>query len=93
MDSSRKKEEAKRSIMLRPGDFMDDKQFKEIIERLDKLTRIVALSNTKGLTSTERISLLHQAGFAPREIADMLNTTPNVVSVTLSLMRKKGMKK
>jgi len=72
---------------------MDDKQFKEIIERLDKLTRIVAISNTRGLTSTDRIILLDQAGFAPREIADMINTTPNVVSVTLSLRRKKEKKK
>jgi DNA-directed RNA polymerase specialized sigma24 family protein len=72
---------------------MDDKQFKEIIERLDKLTRIIAISNTRGLTSTDRIILLHQVGFAPREIADMLNTTSNVVSVTLSLRRKKEMTK
>jgi len=72
---------------------MDDKQFKEIIERLDKLTRVVAISNTRGLTSTDRIILLSQAGFPPREIADMLNTTPNVVSVTLSLRRKKEIKK
>lgn len=72
---------------------MDDKQFREIIERLDKLTRIVAISNTRGLTSTDRIILLNQAGFAPKEIADMLNTTSNVVSVTLSLRRKKEMKK
>jgi DNA-directed RNA polymerase specialized sigma24 family protein len=75
--------------MPKYGDFMDDKQFKEIVERLDKLIRIVAISNTRGLTSTDRIILLHQAGFAPREIADMLNTTSNVVSVTLSLRRKK----
>lgn len=72
---------------------MDDKQFKEIIERLDKLTRVVAISNTRGLTSTDRIILLSQAGFPPREIADMLNTTPNVVSVTLSLRRKKEIRK
>jgi DNA-directed RNA polymerase specialized sigma24 family protein len=72
---------------------VDDKQFKEIIERLDKLTRVVAISNTKGLPSTDRMILLYQAGFAPREIADMLNTTPNVVSVTLSLWRKKEIRK
>jgi hypothetical protein len=72
---------------------MDDKQFKEIIERLDKLTRVVAISNTRGLTSTDRIILLSQAGFRPTEIADMLNTTSNVVSVTLSLRRKKEKRK
>jgi DNA-binding CsgD family transcriptional regulator len=79
--------------MFRKGDSMNDRQFKEIIERLDKLTRVVAISNTKGLTSTERIILLSQAGFQPKEIADMLNTTPNVVSVTLSLRRKKEARK
>lgn len=78
--------------MSRHGDVMDDKQFKELMERLDKLTRVVAISNTRGLTSTDRIILLSQAGFRPREIADMLNTTSNVVSVTLSLRRKKEIK-
>lgn len=72
---------------------MDDKQFKEIIERLDKLTRVVAISNTRGLTSTDRILLLSQVGFRPIEIADMLNTTSNVVNVTLSLRRKKELRK
>jgi len=79
--------------MPRQGDFMEDKQFKEIVKRLDKLIQIVALSSTKGLTSTEKISLLHQAGFAPKEIADILGTTSNVVNVRLSEMRKRGFKK
>jgi len=69
---------------------MEDKQFEEITEKLDRLIRIVALSSTRGLTLTEKISLLHQAGFAPREIADILATTQNVVNVKLSVMRKKG---
>jgi DNA-directed RNA polymerase specialized sigma24 family protein len=79
--------------MLKQGDFVEDKQFKEITERLDKLIRIVALSSTKGLTSTESISVLHQAGFAPKDIADILGTTSNVVNVRLSEMRKRGFKK
>jgi len=74
--------------MLRQGDFMEDKQFEEIRDRLDKLIRIVALSSTKGLTSTESISMLHQAGFPPKEIADIIGTTSNVVNVRLSEMRK-----
>jgi hypothetical protein len=72
---------------------MEDRQFKEIIERLDKLIRIVALSSIKGLTSTEKISLLHQAGFGPKDIADIVGTTSNVVNVRLSEMRKRGLKK
>jgi hypothetical protein len=79
--------------MSRQGDVMDDKQFEEIKTRFDKLIRIVALSSIKGLTSTDGIFMLHQAGFAPREIADIIGTTSNVVNVRLSEMRKRGVKK
>jgi len=72
---------------------MEDKQLNEITERLDKLIRIVALSSTQGLTQTEKISLLDQAGFTPKEIAEILATTSNVVNVRLSEMRKRGLKK
>ena len=68
---------------------MDDKQLKEITNRLDKLTRIIAATSTQGLTMTERIHLLHSTGFAPKEIADILGTSSNVVNVRLSEMRKK----
>jgi len=68
---------------------VEDKQLNEITERLDKLIHIVALSSTRGLTLTERISLLHQAGFSPKEIADILGTTSNVVNVRLSEMRRR----
>lgn len=72
---------------------MENNQLKGIEERLDKLIRIVALSSTKGLTLTDRILLLHQAKFAPKEIADILGTTSNVVNVRLSEMRKRRVKK
>ena len=79
--------------MSRQGDVMNDTQFEEIKTRLDKLIRIVALSSTKGLTSTDSIFMLHQAGFAPKEIADIIGTTSNVVNVRLSEMRKREVKK
>lgn len=68
---------------------MEEERFNEIAKRLDKLIRIVALSSTKGYTSTERISLLSQAGFGPKEIAEMIGTSQNVVNVRLSEMRKR----
>jgi DNA-directed RNA polymerase specialized sigma24 family protein len=68
---------------------MEAKQFQEIIERLDKLIRIVALTNTKDMTSSEKIMLLNRAGFGPKEIAEIIGTSQNVVNVRLSLMRKK----
>jgi hypothetical protein len=61
----------------------------EIIDKLDKLTRVVALSSTRGLTMTERISILAKCGFRPIEIAGIVGTTSNVVNVRLSQLRKK----
>jgi DNA-directed RNA polymerase specialized sigma24 family protein len=68
---------------------MEDKQLKEITQRLDKLARIIALTNTQDLTMTERIHLLNNVGFSPTEIANILGTSANVVNVRLSEMRKK----
>lgn len=68
---------------------MDEKQFNEFTKRLDRLIRIVALSSTKGYTSIEKISLLSQAGFGPKEIAEIIGTTQNVVNVRLSEIRKR----
>ncbi len=67
---------------------MDEKQLREITDRLDKIMRLVALSNTSGLTTTERIRGLAKCGFRPIEIAEILGTTTNVVNVRLSEMRK-----
>jgi DNA-directed RNA polymerase specialized sigma24 family protein len=78
---------------LKQGDFVEEQQFNEITERLDKLIRIVALLGTKDLTSTEKIYLLNQAGLAPKEIAEIVGTTQNVVNVRLSERRKRRRKK
>jgi len=69
---------------------MEEKLAAQIMERLDKLIRIIALSSTQSLTLTDRIRLLHRAGFRPSEIADILGTTSNVVNVRLSEMRRRG---
>lgn len=67
---------------------MDEKQLNEILQRLDALIKIVALSSMRDMTSTAKIALLSQAGFAPKDIAEILNTSQNVVNVRLSEMRK-----
>jgi len=69
---------------------MEKESVDQIVERLDKLIRVVALSSTQSLTLTDRIHLLHRAGFRPSEIADILGTTSNVVNVRLSEMRRRG---
>lgn len=67
---------------------MEEKQLQQILKKMDGLIKIVALSSMKDMTSTAKIALLSQAGFAPKDIADILNTSQNVVNVRLSEMRK-----
>jgi DNA-binding CsgD family transcriptional regulator len=68
---------------------VEDKQFKLIVEKLDTLIRIMALSGTKEMTSSEKIALLHKAGISSKDIAEIIGTSQNVVNVRLSQMRKK----
>jgi DNA-binding CsgD family transcriptional regulator len=61
----------------------------EISMKFDKLIRLSALNVVKDLkTQKEQISVLSDANFKPKEIADILRTTSNTVSVTLTEIRK-----
>ena len=59
---------------------------------LDRLTNVLSLMLVKGLKQADAIQLLKRAGFAPKDIAALLGTTPNTVSVTI-LQAKKNSKK
>jgi DNA-directed RNA polymerase specialized sigma24 family protein len=68
---------------------MDEKQFKEIISRLDLITRLLALNMVKNLkTQKDKILTLDSFGLKPKEIANYLGTTINTLNVTLSEARK-----
>jgi len=70
---------------------MEDKaSFKEIVDRLDKVIRLLAISIALGKKQNEQIELLNDAGFKPKEIADILGTTGNTVRVALSQIRRKS---
>ena len=60
----------------------------EVLERienkLDRISRLIALQSTATLKQTPAIQLLANAGFDRQTIAELLHTTPNTVSVTLS---------
>ncbi len=64
----------------------------ELVNRLNILIRLVALGLCQNKGQREQISFLSSVGIAPKEIAEILGTTSNTVSVTLSGMRrvKKG---
>ena len=67
----------------------DDEEVLERIERkLDQMYRLAALWITTGLKQAPAIQLLASAGTDRNLIAEILHTTPNTVSVTLSTMKK-----
>ena len=67
---------------------MDEKNEKRILSELEKISKLLALNLIKGLNQREQIETLSGAGFQPREIAEIIETTPNTVSVTLAKSRR-----
>ncbi len=65
---------------------------KEILDRLDTLIRLSALSACGDKSQKEKIQLLASVGMQPKAIAELLGTTANTVNVTLSGLRKKKKK-
>ena len=61
-----------------------------ILDKIDKIVRILAVLATKGMKQREQIALLHQAGLQPKDIADLLGTSANTVRVELVALRKSG---
>lgn len=53
-----------------------------------RLLRILGLMLVQERQQSEQIGLLGRAGFRPSEIAALLGTTPNTVSVELSNQRR-----
>jgi CRP-like cAMP-binding protein len=59
-----------------------------ILDRLDRLIRLLSTIATKDLAQKEQIALLSKLGFQPKEIADFIGSTPHSVSVRLSELKK-----
>jgi DNA-binding NarL/FixJ family response regulator len=63
---------------------VNDDVLNRIESKLDQMLRMAALSMTNNMKQGPAIQLLYAAGLDRRVIAELLNTTPNTVSVTLS---------
>lgn len=61
--------------------------FDEMAARLLGLIAVRGIPS-KGLPKMEQIAVLNKAGFTPKEIAEMINSTPNAVRVSLFAIRK-----
>ena len=60
----------------------------EVAHKLDVLISLMAISILGEKTQKQQIDLLGRAGLAAKEIAGLVGTTPNTVSVTLSKLRR-----
>ncbi len=72
---------------------MDNNQFSEISKKFDLVITFLALNLVKDAkTQKEKIVTLSALGLKPAQIAGLLGTTSNTVSVALSGVKKKGKK-
>jgi len=62
----------------------------DVVDELRKVKRLLSILVTKGLKQREQIDALSRVGFSPKEIAELIGTTANTVSVTLAQMRKQA---
>ena len=60
----------------------------EILDELRKVTRLLSVIATHGLSQRDQIAALARVGFTPKQTAELLGTTANTVSVYLSGIRK-----
>ena len=68
---------------------MNDANMQLLLGKLDAIIKLLVIDVTQGKDQTEQIRLLSHVGFQPKNIAEMLGTTANNVSVRLSSLRKK----
>jgi len=67
-----------------------DKLLAEISEKMDKMLRLLAVENVKGIEKEQdKVELLDSLGFRPIEIAKLLNKSQDNINVQLNIIRKK----
>ena len=69
---------------------MDDRQFSSIVDRLDKILRLLTIEAVKDkVKEQDKIDLLDSLGFKAGEIDRLLGKSPGYSSVVISQLRKK----
>lgn len=67
---------------------MDEENLKSIDTKMSLMLKLLALNIVSGKQVNEQISLLHNAGITPKDIAEILGKTQQHVNTTLYKMRK-----
>lgn len=70
---------------------MEEKQFNELISKMNTIIRLLMTNSLKDMKKqSDKIVFLSSLGLGPSDIADLLGTTANTVSVTLSKSKRKN---
>ncbi len=67
---------------------MSEQLLREVNDHLKTLVRLSALTIVSGRSQREQIHLLSKGGFSPKQIAELIGTSANTVSVELSRQRR-----
>lgn len=68
---------------------MNDSSIDDLLMEVQKMVRLLSVIAVGGKKQGDQIEILSKAGFQPKEIAELLGTTANTVSVALANMKKK----
>ncbi len=69
---------------------MDERQFATIVDRLDKILRLLTIETVKGKEKEQdKIELLESIGFKSSEIDRLLSKSPGYSSVVIAQLKKK----
>jgi hypothetical protein len=69
---------------------VEQTQIDEIVKRLDLIVRLLSLNLVKDEKNLpQKVEALARFGFQPKEIASLLNKTPNHIHQVLHTLRKK----
>ena len=69
---------------------MDESQFRILSDKMDVIVKLLALDAVKGRELKEQVRLLSSFGIQPKDIARMLEKTPNHIRVILHGLRKES---
>lgn len=72
---------------------INEKQFEQIMNRLDTLIKITAISAFQGKSMIDVVNILSELGFGNKDIAMILGTSPAYVANVRSALKKKRAKK
>jgi AraC-like DNA-binding protein len=75
-------------VVVKTEDSLEAQASSNVTRALERISNLLALLLVAGKPQPEQISLLNAAGYSSSEVARLIDTTRNTVSVTLSQRRR-----